>query len=99
MGKNKYVVDHHEIIEVMFEIKYNREYDFNKHGDSDKWNGVCDEFDNDLEGDYDLSSIKTELEDDSESLLNQALFKILTDDNKKSLKEKDAKRELEKNIR
>jgi hypothetical protein len=85
MGKNAYIVDHNEIVEVMFEIRYNRECELLNPDDSDRWNLVCDEFNNELEGDYSLSNVKMSLKDEPDDLLNQALLKIMVDYNKKSL--------------
>lgn len=81
MGKSKYVVSHHEAIEAMFEIKYGN----NDTDDTDKWNSICDKFDNDAEGEYTLTDIEEELSDNPKNLMYQGLLKILQDDKKKSL--------------
>ena len=92
MGSNSYVIDHHELVEVMFEIKHGREYDaYGKKfkDDTAKWNGVCNHMDNEAEGEYSVSEINESLEEDSDghySLMYKGLKKILVDNKKKKLR-------------
>lgn len=83
MGKSKYVITHHEIVESMFELKHGRPYV--NQTDDNLWNKICNSMDNDAHGDYSIDDINEGLDDDQDSLFYKGLMKILIESKKKSL--------------